>query len=196
MRWHPAALAAVVLATAPGADAGHAGAGWKAVASGSRLTFVARQAGAPMAGTFREFEASICLDPAAPQTSHISVRVHTDSVETGLPELDQALRGREFFDSRRWPDATFESEALESRDRGRYRVRGRFTLRGVTREITVPFTFTTQGDGAVVEGRTGLDRLDYGVGQGEWADTRWVGNEVALEFSVRLEGTELDCQQH
>jgi polyisoprenoid-binding protein YceI len=67
---------------------------------------------------------------------------------------------------------------------------GKLTVRDVTRDLRVPFTFTASNDGGRIAGSmTGqviIKRLDFGVGQGEWKSTEWVGDEVAVSFALRL----------
>lgn len=159
---------------------------WRPEPAPGTVTFVATQAGAPFEGSFDRFEGRICLDPAHPEEGRIEVSVDTASVNTGLPEFDDALMGAEFFDSAHWPQATFASDSIESGGDNQFKVRGRFTLRDVTRDIEVPFALEQQGDGALIKGEARINRLDYNVGLGEWRDTRWVGDPVILKFAVKL----------
>ena len=71
---------------------------------------------------------------------------------------------------------------------GKFEARGHLTIRDVTRDVLLPFTFTPAADGqhATLAGGTTIRRLDFGVGQGEWTDTTWVGNEVKIHFDLRL----------
>ena len=67
---------------------------------------------------------------------------------------------------------------------------GKLTMRGVTHDARVPFTFRTASEGGVsvayMVGKTTLKRLDYGVGQGDWKATDQVGDEVGVSFALRL----------
>lgn len=152
----------------------------------SDVRFIAIQAGAPIEGTFHEFSGRICLDDASPEQGSINVSINTASVDMGLPEFDEAMRGAEFFDAARWPVARFDSTAVRTLGGGHYEAEGRFTIRDRTRDIVVPFTFSGTDDGAVVAGEIVIRRLDYDIGLGEWQDTRWVGNDVTLHFRVAL----------
>jgi len=164
---------------------------WVPRESPSTLGFIVKQPGnSTITGQFGHFDGLICLDPAAPDSDHIRLHVQTDSVATGLPELDQALRSPVFLGTEQWPQATFESETVRRLGgQTRYEVRGKFTLRNVSKFIEVPFTLTPSTDkqSAKLEGETVINRLDYGVGQGQWGDTQWADNKVTLEFSVDLE---------
>lgn len=169
---------------------------WKPVATPSALAFEVKQPGdAVITGEFTRYDGVVCLDPDNPGPGRINLDVETASVDTRLPELDQALKGPTFFDSSRWPQATFRSESvhrLKSSDR--YEVRGKFTLHGVARDITVPFTFIVEPDGksASLQGTTTIKRLDYGIGQGQFADAQWAADDVKLEFTVKLAPQQAD----
>jgi polyisoprenoid-binding protein YceI len=63
---------------------------------------------------------------------------------------------------------------------------GKLTLRNVTRDVPITFTFDAKGSQALLKGSAALKRLDFGVGQGEWKDTSSVGNEVSVQFALTL----------
>jgi polyisoprenoid-binding protein YceI len=171
---------------------------WKPVPDPAAMVFISTQAGAPLKGTFHNFDAEICFDPDHTDTPvHIEVRIATASVDTYLPELDEALRGPDFFDSAKWPYATYISDKIQDLGNDQYLVSGNFTLRNVTRTIEVPFVLIPSTTSRLprLEGSTTIKRLDYNVGQGEWLDTRWVGNDVVLKFSVKLNPADNKNQQ-
>ena len=162
---------------------------WRPVPEPEALVFISTQAGAPLEGTFHDFDAELCFDSEYPDTpTQITVRIATSSVDTLLPELDDALRGPDFLDSAKWPYATYISDKIQALENNKYIVSGKFTLRNITRTIEVPFILTpsTTSELPQLEGSTTIKRLDYEVGQGEWNDTRWVGNDVVLKFSVKF----------
>lgn len=180
-------LGSLAIGVAPPAAA----ACWVPVPADNSIVFNTTQAGAPFQGQFKSFDGLVCLDQGDARNNHMRVSVQTASVDTGLPELDEALRGSDFFDTSRWPQANFESESVKALDAGHYQVTGNLTLRDVTREITVPFTFTSVAGGrARLEGKLAFKRLDYHIGLGQWSGTRWVGNEVEVAFSVMLKPAE------
>ena len=73
---------------------------------------------------------------------------------------------------------------------GSYEATGKLTIRDVTREIHVPFTYTAVTEAgkpaAWIKGETKIQRLDFGVGGGDWADTSTIPNEVAISTKVVL----------
>ena len=156
---------------------------WTPVPGQSAITFSVDQAGAPLQGTFKAYTASLCLDGTS---GSMQVDVDTASADTQVPELDDALKDSDFFDVAHWPKATFVSESVRQTGARQYAVTGKLTIRDVTREVTVPFGWqpATDGKSAKLSGHFSIQRLDYKVGQGQWADPKWVGNKVDLGFSV------------
>lgn len=180
------ALNAAALAILLGvAAAGAAGSAYELERSQSRLEFVATQAGADFTGSFSEFAADIRFDPQQLDASRFDVRIDTGSVDTQDRDRDEIIRGPDLFDVTAYPQARYVAERFEAADQG-YVAHGELTLRGETREVPVQFTFERDGADARLHGSTTIERLDFGVGQGEWRDTEWVGNEVRIRFDLVL----------
>ena len=173
----PAWLAAGAATAAPAC--------WAPVPKQSIISFSVDQGGAPLEGKFNSYTATLCLD-ATGKGSSMRVDVDTASADTEVPELDDALKDEDFFDVAHWPKASFVSESLKQTGSGQYAVTGKLTIRDVTREVTVPFTWALAPDGksAKLTAHFGIQRLDYKVGTGQWSDPKWVGNQVALDFAV------------
>jgi len=178
-------LAATLLAvgTAHGATA------WVADSTASRLGFTGTLAGGTFDGRFHRFEPDIVFDPADLAGSRFRVTIETGSADTQDADRDAILKGPEFFAVERWPVAVFAASRFVSLGNGRYEARGRLTLRDVTRDLAVPFGFQASTDGrtATMSGSATVRRLDFGVGQGEWRDTEWVGDEVTIRFDLLLQ---------
>ena len=165
---------------------------WRTDAAGSQLAFRAMQAGAEFEGRFKRFEPQIQFDPADLAGSRFVVEIDTRSADTEDADRDAALASGDFFATDRWPTAHFETTGFAAKGPGKFEARGRLTIRDVTRNVLLPFTFTPAADGqhATLAGGTTIRRLDFGVGQGEWTDTTWVGNEVKIRFELRLASAE------
>jgi len=161
---------------------------WQVDSATSQLTFVATQAGGEFVGRFPVFTPDIVFDPADLAHSKFSVDIATSAAITGEAERDKLLRGADFFATGQWPNAHFETRSFRAVAGGTYEATGILTLRNVSRELRLPVSFKPARDGrtAVLTGTATLLRLDFGVGQGEWADTRWVGNEVVIRFALTL----------
>jgi cytochrome b561 len=167
----------------------HAATAWRTDAAGSHLVFRAMQAGAEFEGQFKRFSPQIQFDPSDLAGSRFLVEIDTRSADTQDGDRDATLASADFFATDRWPSAHFETTAFAAKGAGKFEAKGRLTIRDVTRDVVLPFSFTPATDGkhATLSGGTTIRRLDFGVGQGEWKDTTWVGNEVKIQFELKLD---------
>ncbi len=158
--------------------------------SRSSLGFTANQSGGDFDGRFEKFSAKIVFADADLAGSSFDVEVDLQSVDTGDDDRDTALRSEDLFGVTKFPRSHFVATGFTRKAQGQYEAAGKLTIRDVTREIRVPFSFTTTTEGgkpvAWLKGGVTLNRLDYGVGQGDWKDTTWVENEVKVKFELRL----------
>ena len=93
----------------------------------------------------------------------------------------------EWFDALNYPEASFRASRFSDIGAGQYVADGQLTIKGITSPVELQFTVKSSGDKRVLDGRAQLDRLELGVGIGEWEDTEWVGRDVAV--LVRIEAT-------
>lgn len=156
--------------------------------SRSSLAFTFLQAGARNQGRFLRFTAALDA-PDSPSNGRLDVTVDVRSLDTGDKDRDDTLRGPDFFDVGQFSGAHFAANRIDRTPKG-YQAVGKLTLRGISRDVDVPFTLkTTQEQGRTImylTGKTTIRRLDFGVGQGEWKSTQWVGSDVELSYSLRL----------
>jgi len=158
----------------------------------SSLEFTFQQAGAQNKGKFTRFAVNFDFSPDNLAGSRLEVTVEIGSLDTGDKERDDTLRGADLFAVAKFPQAHFAASQF-NKTAGGYEALGKLTIRGVMRDARVPFTFRTADEHGVavgyMSGKTTLRRLDFGVGQGEWNSTEWVGNEVGVSFALRLTAT-------
>ena len=75
---------------------------------------------------------TITYDPQAPETSSVEVTLPLTGLDSFVPKLDEHLRGADFFDAARFPEARFRSTSVRATGEGRLAVDGELTVRGVT----------------------------------------------------------------
>jgi polyisoprenoid-binding protein YceI len=180
---HLAVLALTLLATIA-----YAASQWVMQPKQSQLTFTAVQAGAPFQGRFKSFDADIRFDAEDLVNSRFEVKIDLASVDTQDAERDDILTSEELFAAEKWPTATYVAEKFQHRGGAKFAAVGKLTLRGVTREVPIEFSFETSSTGAWLKGSGTIKRLDFGVGQGEWKDTSvdGVANEVKVQYALLL----------
>ena len=152
----------------------------------STLTFIAIQQRAAFEGRFEKFQAVIEFAADQLATSHFLVTVDTGSVNTDYADRDEVLRDAPFFDVMRWPEARFEARSFRALGGDAYEASGELTLRDQSHPLVVPFSFVTDGEHAQLTGEVVVPRLRFGIGQGEWADTTWIGPDVTVRFTLDL----------
>jgi polyisoprenoid-binding protein YceI len=180
-------MAIVSIAVIAAAHAASASAHFTQDLTKSTLEYSFVQAGAQNKGTFKKY--ILTLDVAGDKAEKLDVVIDMTSLDTGDKERDDTLRGADLFNVAKNPQARFTSAQITKTAAG-YDAVGKLTLRGVSKDVHVPFTLrmaTEQGKSVgYLEGKTTVKRLDFGVGQGDWKSTEWVGNDVGISYSVRL----------
>jgi len=153
----------------------------------SAITFVATQMGVAAEGGFKRFTARVDFAPARLAASQARIEIELDSFDSGVAEVDTEVKRKAWFDTAQFPTATFVSSAVRSLGANRYEAAGKMTIKGRTRDVTVPFAVRQDGAASVFEGVFTLKRLDYGIGEGVWSDTDTVADEIQIRF--KLTGT-------
>ena len=156
----------------------------QAAGSGS-LEFEFVQAGAVTQGHFRKFATELQYDEKQLAASKLKVTVQIASLDTREKDRDEMLASAELFDTGKFPTAQYSATGLAKRGSGLEAV-GKLTLHGVTREVRVPLSIRPTNDGVEISGETTIRRLEFGVGQGDWKSTEWVGDDVKLRYRVPL----------
>lgn len=159
---------------------------WTMQPKQSKLTFVGTQAGAQFEAVFEKFTADIKFDAKDLAGSHFDVKIDLSSVNSSDGERDDAIKGPDLFAVKQWPTAHYVAEKFTDKGSGKFSATGKLTLRNVTKDVPIEFTFEEGKDGAWLKGSASLKRLDFGVGQGDWKDTSSVANEVKVRFALLL----------
>jgi polyisoprenoid-binding protein YceI len=175
------AVAAGLLLLAPGAFA--AAPEYALVPAQSTLTFVGVQQGEKFTGKFPAFTARVRYAPGDLAGSSLEATIEVPKLDTASQDRDQALAGGEWFDFAKYPTASFRTVAIRPAPKGAV-ADAQLSIKGHTRRILFPFTWTASATGAVLDARVTLDRLEFGLGAGEWADESIIGRTV--EVAVHL----------
>ena len=158
---------------------------WHADGKTSTLAFSGTSQGARFEGRFKDFDATIVFDPAQLATSRIDVQINLGSADTANAERDDTIRGADFFDIARTPLATYTATHFRRLGGNRYAADGVLNLRGISKTVTLQFAWAAGTTPALI-GDAIVNRLDFKVGSGEWADTSQIGNAVKVKTSLKL----------
>ena len=154
----------------------------------SSVEFTARQMGVPLQGHFKKFDAQVAFDPAQLATSRIRFTVDTGSATMGARETDAELPKAPWFNVSQFPQATFESTAIKALGGGKFDVAGKLTIKGAAVRVHVPVALVQSDATTTATGSLPIKRLAFKIGDGEWADTSMVADEVQVKFKLTLTG--------
>ncbi|MEQ4726048.1 YceI family protein [Nonomuraea sp. B19D2] len=159
----------------------------------SRFGFVARHAMVTkVRGSIPVKEATAHLDAADPAASRVHVVLDVAGIQSGNDIRDDHLRTGDFLDAAGHPAITFESTDIKHVGGDSFEVAGRLTIRGVTRQVTIPLDYTgtavdAQGLTRVgFEGSTVINRKDFGMTYNAVLETGGVmiSEKITLEFDL------------
>ncbi len=175
----PAILLSTTLATAEDAVCYHANGEQGEI----RIAFEIDGAG--FSGRFRDFEAEYCMPGDDPEAGTIRVTVDIGSVATGNRDLDIGMQERDGLAVDDHPQARWETTRIHQQN-DTYHIEGQMTLRGETRHESGRFQLAPEGDGWRLTGDSTVNRLDYGVGTGEFRDTEFIPDPVRVTFDLHF----------
>ena len=177
------ALALLCAGVVPAADAATT---WAVDPTQSTIYFVGKQQGEAFTGLIKSYQATIRYAPEDLPGSVLDVTMDLKSIDTKSPDRDQALATDAWFDYKRFPTATFKSVgALRAAPQGAT-ADADLTIKGKTKRIAFPFRFASSASGATLDAKVMLNRLDFGLGAGEWADNAVIGQQVEVVVHLAL----------
>ena len=154
----------------------------------SEIAFVSKQMGVPVEGVFKKFDAQIGLDPKTPEAGNVTFTIDTGSASLGIPQTDAELPKPEWFNTPKFPQATFQSGAIKALSGGKFEVAGKLTIKGQVRDVVVPVSVVQTAGTSVASGAFTIKRLEFRIGEGDWGDTSIVANDVQVRFKLALTG--------
>lgn len=160
----------------------------KLIPAQSELGFTAKQMGVAMQGSFKKFDAQISFDATKLATSRVAFTVDIASASMGSREVDSELPRATWFNIAKFPQAQFTSTAIKALGGAQYEVAGKLVIKGQSRDVTVPVSFAQSGAVTVASGVLPIKRLAFNIGDGDWADTSMVADEVQIRFKLSLSG--------
>ena len=154
----------------------------------SEISFSVKQMGVPIEGRFRKFDAQLAFDPKQPQAGKVTIAIDTSSATFGIAETDAELPRAPWFDTAKFPQATFQSSAIKAAGPARFEVAGKLAVKGSARDVVVPVALAQAGGVTTATGAFTIRRLDFKIGEGEWTDTSMVANDVVVKFKLAFNG--------
>ena len=161
----------------------------KLVPAQSEINFTVKQMGVPLDGKFSKFDAQVMFDSKKPEAGKIDFSIDLGSAAVGDADTTKELKKPEWFNQAKFPTATFSSTGIKAIGPGKLEVAGLLSIKGNAKPIVVPVTLTPGPSGmTTAQGSFTIKRVDFKIGDGDWADVSIVANDVAVKFKLALTG--------
>jgi len=147
----------------------------KPVDADDSVTFTIKNFGINTNGSFKGLKGSIKWDAANPSNSSFNVSVDANTINTGIDMRDNDLRKETYFNVAKYPTINFVSTAVTAGN-----VTGNLTIKGITRQINIPYTVKPSGNGYLFEGKFSLNRRDFNVGGSSFT----LGDNVDVQLKI------------
>lgn len=167
---------------------------WEIDKAHSSVYFDIRHTYATVRGQFNDFSGTLVFDPDNLEVGQVTLEVKTKSVDTGIPNRDNHLRSDEFFAVKKFPDMRFESTGVKKEEGNQYTLEGNLTIRAKTSQVAVPFTYFGTRENPLKKGqmvagfeaRLSINRLDYQIGPGKYAEMGVIGKKVDILIALEV----------
>ena len=106
--------------------------------------------------------------------------------KSGNSDRDSTLQGADFFNVGKFATARYTAKGFRALGNDQFAADGTLELRGVSKPVTFTFTWKP-GAQPVLTGKATVKRLDFGVGGGDWADTKTIPDETAISTIVKFD---------
>jgi polyisoprenoid-binding protein YceI len=154
----------------------------------SEVGFQFKQMGVPVDGKFTKFDAQVSFDAAKLASSTVNFTVDIASATLGDKATDAELPKANWFNTVKFPQATFTSSSIKALGAGKFEVAGKLNIKGIAQDVVVPVAMTQVAAVTTAIGTFPMKRLTYKIGENEWADTSMVADPVQVKFKLVLSG--------
>lgn len=118
--------------------------------------------GGKVEGVFRGLNSTVVLDAAHPENSKINATVDVSTINTGNGMMNKHALSESGLNGIQFKTITFESTSVSKKD-DKYNATGKLTMKGVTKSITIPFSFSESGSQGKLNGSFTVVPSEYGV---------------------------------
>ena len=159
----------------------------------SEATFQVRHLITKVRGRFTDFEGTVQFDEGNPENSSVTFTIKTSSIDTSEADRDKHLRSADFFSVDEHPTITFTSARVRKVSGNEFQVVGPLTIRGTSKEITVPVTYLGGAkdpwgnERAGFEAEVTINRKDFGLAWNAPLETGGflVGDDVKINLQIQ-----------
>ncbi|HLY68376.1 MAG TPA: YceI family protein [Puia sp.] len=153
---------------------------WNVDAPKAKINFSVKGPFGTVHGSLSGLKATIQFDEKSPQGGSFSAIVDPNTISTGIGMRNHDLKNEEIWlNTKKYPEIGFRSKKIEKTDKG-FKAMGELTLKGITKPVEIPFTFSGNGSTGVFKGEFTINREEYNVGKKGGS----VGDNIAVTLEV------------
>ncbi|MCF8026818.1 MAG: YceI family protein [Desulfobacteraceae bacterium] len=168
--------------------------GWQIDKAHSNIYFNIRHTFAVVRGQFDDFTGVVGFHPDRIEDGHVEFKADVASINTGIDQRDAHLRTADFFDAEKFAFMAFKSSRIRHVKDDQYILEGELTVKGVSKQVEIPFAYLGMRENpmdpkqmvAGFEADFHINRLDYNVGSGKFADMGVVGKTVDITVTIEM----------
>lgn len=139
---------------------------WKLKEDAYSVTFKGKK----VEGIIKGLKTNISFDEAKPENSKITASLDVNSINTGNGMKNKHAKSEDALAADKFPTINFESVSVTGKN-GTYTAHGKLTIKGITKDINLPFTFENKGAGAEFKGKFSIAPKDYNITKGGTPET-------------------------
>lgn len=120
---------------------------------------------------FTDIQGVIKVDNAKPANSSVEVTIPLSSVNTNVAALDKEFQEEAWFNAAKYPNITFKSTKVETKDKKHFKITGDLTVKGVTKPVVLDAVLNKQGEHPMAKvpaigfnATTSFNRSAFGIG--------------------------------
>ena len=156
----------------------------------SEIRFMSRQMGVNVEGRFRKWKANVDFRPKDLAKSKAEFEIDLSSIDLASEESETEVKRPRWFDTAKFPIATFQSTAMKDLGGDRYEIAGTLTMKGKAQDEKIPVEVKKDAAGnSVATGEFTIRRLAFNIGEGQWSDPSVVADEVVVRVRMVLPRT-------
>jgi polyisoprenoid-binding protein YceI len=157
---------------------------WELDSAKSKVIFQYSYKNTPYQGEFKDVKATFKIDPTSPGACEFSVTIPIAKLSVSSKEVVDYLLDVDLFDVDQFPTATFKANKCRLQSVNSFVSDGTLTIRNQTKPMSFPFKLELGSGGFHLTSEVTIKRLDFGVGQGYWANTAEIPNDVKVKVDV------------
>jgi polyisoprenoid-binding protein YceI len=156
----------------------------------SEIRFISRQMGVNVEGRFRKWKANVDFRPKDLAKSKAEFEIDLSSIDLASEESETEVKRPRWFDTAKFPVATFQSTAMKDLGGDRYEIAGTLTMKGRAQDEKIPVEVKKDAAGnSVATGEFTIRRLAFNIGEGQWSAPSVVADEVVVRVRMVLPRT-------